>query len=326
MTHSKQLPRTRGWDTYWRGASGAGAYASGGVSHPRIVSFWDEVLTELPESVGEIRVLDIATGSGAIVERLVRRFGPERCKITCLDLSAAAVDSVRSRFPGTVGLVADANSIPLEDCVCDLVTSQFGVEYAGSAALGEAARLLAPGGSLILMLHIRPGMIFDECAAARAAVQRTRQSKFVPLAHSFFEAGFAAVRGADRAPYEQAGADLNPAVAEVESVLTEFGQQVAGGTIAKLYADVQTIHTRIQHYQPEEVLGWLRAMDTELADYEQRMASMCESAIDAQRFDQVRDHLEARGLSIISARPLMTDDAALPIAWVLRAVKPRQST
>lgn len=325
MNESNDSPPTRGWDTYWQGARDSGAYAADGVTHPAVATFWDLALAEVISSQRSIRILDIATGSGAVVERLTQRVSGGNCEITCVDFSAAAIESVRGRFPEVTGLVADANSIPLDDSTFDLVTSQFGIEYAGPAALSEATRLLAPGGTLILMMHVRPGVIYQECAAALDAIRRTRQSKFVPRALTFFEAGFAAVRGADRSSYDKAALELNPSIQELESILSEHGEHVAGETVVRLYADVQKIHSGIQHYEPDEVLGWLRAMDQELAEYERRMQSMCDSARDANGFAGICEHIRTQGLHVDRSEPLMIDAKALPIGWILRATRRDQA-
>ena len=313
-----------GWDTYWEGTRDAEAYASGGVSHPVVASFWDKALRNLLVTPEGGKILDIATGSGAVVERLVQQPGAENCEVTCVDISAAAIDVVRNRFPNVVGIVADARSIPLGSGQYDLVTSQFGIEYAGLAAFDEANRLLAPGGSLVLMMHIQPGVIFDECATALDAIGRTRKSNFVMYAKRFFEAGFAAVRGADRAPYDQAALQFNPAIQEIESVLSEHGEHVAGDTIARLYSDVQQIHSRIQYYEPKDVLGWLRTMDIELSEYEERMASMCDAAANNETFEKICENLRGQGLDIVAGEPLVTPDAELPIAWILHAFRSNQ--
>lgn len=310
-----------GWDTYWKGTRDAEAYASGGVSHPTITSFWDVALSEFHATRDNGKILDIATGSGAVVEQLSKRTESKNFEVTCVDISAAAIDVVCGRFPPVTGVVADANSIPLDSDQFDLVTSQFGIEYAGLAAIEEARRLLAPGGTLILMMHIQPGVIFSECKTALDAIRRTQRSGFVAQSLRFFEAGFAAVRGADRAPYDRAARELNPAIQEVESILAEYGQQVAGDTIAKLYGDVQQIHGRIQYYEPNDVFGWLQTMENELVEYEERMASMCGAASDEKDFLKICENLRQQGLDIVTAQPLAVKTDDLPVAWILHAIR-----
>ena len=170
-------------------------------------------------------------------------------------------------------------------------------------------------------MHIQPGVIFRECATALDAIRRTQKSGFVPLSLRFFEAGFAAVRGADRAPYDQAALQFNPAIQKIESVLSKHGEHVAGDTIARLYSDVQQIHSRLQYYEPNDVLAWLRTMDKELSEYAERMASMCDAAIDNKSFDKMCKNLRGQGFDIVTAEPLVATDDEFPIAWILRAIR-----
>jgi SAM-dependent methyltransferase len=236
-----------------------------------------------------VRLLYIATGSGAVIENLFQQAVDDQPDISCVDISEVAIDSVRRRYPSVVGIVADARSIPLESSRYDFVTSQFGIEYAGLDALDEAARLIAPGGSLAMLMHIRPGLIFDECSAALDAVRRTKKAEFVERTLRFFKAGFAAVRGADRASYEKAGSKLNPAIEAVEAILSEHGEHIAGGTIAKLYGA--------------------------------RMASMCDASVDERTFGEFGERLRNHGFTIIQGEPLLPAGDTLPIAWALRAVR-----
>lgn len=311
---------TDGWDTYWKGTKDADSFASGGARHPAITAFWDKTLGDYLARE-DLRVLDIATGSGAVVESLFRNAGGDPPDITCVDISAAAIESVCERYPSVTAVVADARTIPLDDADYNLITSQFGIEYAGHDALDEAARLLAPGGSLVVLMHIRPGIIFKECWASLDAVRRLQTSKFIELALEFLEAGFAAVRGGDRAPYEKAGLALNPALRRVERIMSDHGEDVAGGTIAKLYGDVERMHTRIQYYEPAEVIDWLRNMNVELDAYEARMDSMCRAASDKKTFRGLRKRLEDRGLTILQGKPLLPKRGSLPVAWILQAMR-----
>jgi SAM-dependent methyltransferase len=311
-----------GWDTFWEGTQDGDSYASGGARHPAVMAFWNRSLPSLLASSKQPRVLDIATGSGAVVESLFEHAGDPPPEITCVDISRSAIDAVRERFPTVAGVVADARAIPLASSSYDIVTSQFGVEYAGPHALDEAARLLAPGGELAMLVHIRPGLIFEECSESLRAVRRMQKAKFIELARAFFQAGFAAVRGADRAPYDTAGLALNGAIGKVESVLDDMGEAVAGGTIARLYDDIARIHGRLQRYDPDEVLGWLQGISGEFEAYAQRMASMCESAMDTKTFRQRVRRLEQQGLEILEARQLRPARGRKAVAWQLRAGRP----
>ncbi len=326
MKVSGEPTATRGWDTYWKGTYDTDSFSAGGARHPSIAEFWSETLQRLLlPATTPYRSLDVATGAGAVVDSLLRVAPGASVEVTCVDISESAVKGVSKRFPSVTGVVADARSIPLGDASFDLVTSQFGIEYAGTEALDECARLLAPEGHLVLMMHIRPGIVFNECRASLEAVRRLTRARLVERASRFFEAGFAAVRGADRNPYEKAGRELNPAIRETEAIMSELGQDVAGGTVAKLYADIERIHTRLQHYEPQEVLDWLTRMGAELDAYSQRMASMCDAAIDKKTFRKMRRQLEERGLTLVQAAPLVPPGSSLPVAWTIHATGAAES-
>lgn len=312
-------PVAQSWDTYWQGTGEVGAYSSGGVNHPVILAFWDEFFQTVKQDYVAPVLIDVASGNGAVIACALAAFGDQPVDITCLDVSDAAITNIRNRFPRVRGIVADARTIPLDSGGFDIVTSQFGVEYAGLEAVDEAARLVAAGGQLVLLLHTQAGSIHQECAANLDAILRLQESRFIPYSMQMLDAGFKACRGADRAPYEDAATQLAPALQALESIVMQYGEQVAGDTIARLYSDVDRIHRNIQSHEPVEVLDWLKRMDGEIDAYAGRMSSMCESAINHETFDQICAGFRGRGYTTTRAEPLVAPDQDLPLAWVLIA-------
>lgn len=324
--NSKSSQVANSWDTYWQGTGDVGAYSSGGVNHPLILAFWDDLFLHLKQQYQVAKIIDIASGNGAVLERAKAAFDHQQADITCLDVSEAAIKNIRERFPRVHGIVANARDIPLDSCGYDIAFSQFGVEYAGIEAISEVARLLSDGGQLALMIHTREGSIHQECAESLDAIARLQESRFIPYAIEMFDAGFKAVRGANRAPYDEAAKKLASAISSLEDIMRQYGQHVAGNTISRLYNDVGQIHERIQHYEPDEILNWLNQMDRELDAYAGRMSSMHESAIDQQTFEQVCENLREHGFSIVRAEPLRAPDQDLPLAWILVAKRITQQS
>lgn len=248
-------------------------------------------------------------------------FDGQLAGFTCLDISISAVAMVEQRFPGVHGIVSDARSIPLESASYDIVTSQFGIDYAGLEAIDEVARLVAPAGQLALLLHNRAGSIYSQCAASLEAVERMQRARFIPRAIAMFEHGFVACRGADRAGYDAAARQFMPAMRAMESIMTQLGAHVADGTIIQLYDYVNRIHGRMQHYDPPEVLSWLERLDSEMPAYAGRLASMCNVAIDARTFKQFCGSLERQGFTMLRSEALGDPDGDRPLAWALVAAK-----
>jgi ubiquinone/menaquinone biosynthesis C-methylase UbiE len=307
------------WDTYWHGTGDIGAYSSGGVNHPVFLTFWDQFFQNLKQTCTSPKIIDIASGNGAVVERALAAYGDEQPDFTCLDISQAAITNIRDRFPRVDGIVTDARSIPLDSGSFDVATSQFGVEYAGEEAINEVARLIAKGGQLAFLLHHQAGSIHRECEESLDAVVQLQNSGFVAHAIEMFSAGFEAVRGADRAPYEAAAKKLAPAIEALESIMKQYGQHVAGDTIARIYNDVGQFHQRIQHYEPAEVLTWLSGINGELDAYAGRMSSMAQAAIDSDTFEQIVAGLHSQQFTIEGAEPLRLPEHDLPLAWILIA-------
>ena len=307
------------WDQYWRGAGEAGALTAGGARHPALRTFWMEYFAAVRDDFPSPRLLDVASGSGAVIECALEAFAGAALDAWCLDSSPAAIQGLRERFPSVTGLRCDAGSIPSEAGRFDLITSQFGIEYAGLDAIRRLPDALTPDGRIVLLMHHEGGLIQAECAASLDAVKRVQSCRFIELARDMFAAGFAAVRGADRNPYDDAATKLAPAVQSLEELMSESGQDVAAGTVARLYHDVARIHSRLPNYDPDEVLGWLERMASELEAYGGRMASMLEAALDAPEFERLCQSLTERGCILDTAGPFKPSDHEEPLGWALVA-------
>ncbi len=207
--------------------------------------------------------------------------------------------------------------MPLDSSSFDLIVSQFGLEYAGFEAIDEVMRLLDHGGRLALLLHHQNGGIYRQCAASLDAIDSMLDARFIPLAIDMFQAGFRAYESDDIADYEAKMKDFVPALRTMESVMRRHGQDVADGTIIRLYKDVRTIHGKLRNYDPAEVIGWLKRLEDEVRAYAGRVASMCEAALDEDAFRAWCQRLEHHGLRPDRADAIFAGDRMVPLAWAL---------
>jgi len=121
------------------------------------------------------RVLDVAGGDGYWAAQAQRR----AAKAVCLDIARHKLLRGR-RMPEPPGLIeGDALRLPFRDGSFDVVMSVCAIEHFddGPAALAEMARVLAPGGRLVLSAdtlsrRARWPRLFDQ-HARRYHVQRT---------------------------------------------------------------------------------------------------------------------------------------------------------
>lgn len=102
------------------------------------------------------RVLDVACGTGDFVCALVR--ASPGSEVTGLDFSEEMLRIARRRMPGASFVQGDALALPFEAEAFDAVTVGFGLRNFVDIpkALSEMARVLKPGGSLVILEATRP--------------------------------------------------------------------------------------------------------------------------------------------------------------------------
>jgi demethylmenaquinone methyltransferase/2-methoxy-6-polyprenyl-1,4-benzoquinol methylase len=102
------------------------------------------------------RVLDIAGGTGDLSMALARRVGPQGC-VVHTDINAAMLGAGRDRLVdqglSLPTVLCDAEALPFRDASFDLATVAFGLRNMThkERALGEMARVLRPGGRLVVL-------------------------------------------------------------------------------------------------------------------------------------------------------------------------------
>src|SRR5262245_29177279 len=96
---------------------------------------------------GIVRVLDLGAGNGWMARRLA---GP--CRVTALDVDGGDTGLGSLRDARVTRVVSDLEALPLRAASFDAVIAAAALHYAVdlSAALAEAARVLRPGGLLIV--------------------------------------------------------------------------------------------------------------------------------------------------------------------------------
>lgn len=112
---------------------------------------WEAVSRSMIELLELGSVLDVGSGDGVLAELL----SPKARRFTCLDLSAAVIEAARRRLvdrPNVGFEVGDMHALPWPDDVFDQVFMLHALSYSSrpATALGEAARVLRPGGRLVV--------------------------------------------------------------------------------------------------------------------------------------------------------------------------------
>ncbi len=109
---------------------------------------WRRFLVSRVEAGPGDRVLDVATGTGAVAQELLRQKG---CAVVGVDQSPEMLSVAREHLPAEVELVeASAESLPFEDDSFDGLTFTYLLRYMDDpgATLRELARVVRPGRSI----------------------------------------------------------------------------------------------------------------------------------------------------------------------------------
>lgn len=313
----------KSWEHFWGGSPSGGAYACDGRSHPALDQAWLLFFSlALQGRAGPLKSLDLAAGSGMLIGYLLQAGTGAAVEMHCLDSSPAAIASIKLRFPAVVGHVADARQTGLADGAYDIVTSQFGIEYAGAGALGEAMRLVRPGGHLGLVMHCKDGRIETDGRHTRDAVARVLQAGLMQNAILYFAAAFVhQARGQGLAQLERAAAALQLSMDTSLQVVHQYGAGIANHAIARLLDDIGIMAGDVRGYDEGATMQWLEGMHGQMRALHGRMAALCEAAADGAAFAQLQAAVGAAGFEIVRAGLLDGSGGSGALAWCLHARK-----
>lgn len=297
------------WSDYWAtdGASGEVFVNARGEKHPHLAEYWENTFRGL-EKGG--RVIDLASGAGSIFAQLRAGHGLD---LHAADISLQALQALGSRIPGTNTVACAANSLPYRDYAFDLVVSQFGIEYAGLEAFGEAARLVSRGGSLIALCHIREGYIESNNRAQLSEAQLAVDMAFIDKAIALTEAAFSTDRGAE----VRAKDEFIPA----ERQLAAAVNRLKVGIHAHLYLGFRKLFEERHCYAASDITNWLCEMRDDLDRNIGRLTRICEVALSADDMGRVSEILKAQGLRDVSCGAFKTPGNEIPVAWELIATR-----
>jgi ubiquinone/menaquinone biosynthesis C-methylase UbiE len=191
---------------------------------------------------GPLSIVDVACGTGIVTVRLTR---PGRSVIG-VDSSAGMAAVAAGRLPGRIAL-GDATRLPLATGSADAVTMVWLLHLlsraASAAALGEAARVLRPGGLLITTVNKNDATYPDRDDAAVAVQVVRAEAKNVQSDDADRVAGIVTGHGmvpVARATFAGLGQGLSPRKwrERLRSGLVPWTLAAAQDRMNTLYADL----------------------------------------------------------------------------------------
>lgn len=304
---------TREWTSFWDHLDASDDVCTGAAA--LMQSRWEAELTPLLSKGGDIALADLACGSGVVgrTARAIAEASGARLSLSFVDVASAALDKVRE-LTGDHGdrfIEADLLGLPLEASSQDIAVSQFGLEYAGAEAFSSAARLVRPGGHLIVMSHVQRGDIWQECASDRHVLDAVLDAGvFEQVTHLLDETDAERRHAGERT--------LAHALASVHAQID--GRSGSGFSyVTQLLPDLVTLYMRRSAYDRAQISSWLDAQSERVTSFRDRMLSMMGAALSEADVQAVLARLTEAGLSNESCKleTGLSDDRQ--IAWLIKA-------
>lgn len=267
--------RPQDWDVYWQGRSEEGSPHRECIDQSGVLkNLWQEFFASTLKDRSSPVVLDLACGAGAVFENISDR--EKKTTLIGADYSHAAISAALVSNKMDQGVVCSLDALPFADRAIDVLTSQYGVEYAGVSAIEELPRHVRSGGMICLICHSRDSEIFRECSENADAATDLMKLDIINAAVFAFEATDA--RGTD-AQRQLANKRLTDAVRSLEQVIAKYDKAVAGGMLSQLYAGLQQMFSRRTAFDTGDAIAWCQRFNAETQSYIERMTAMTRSAL-----------------------------------------------
>ena len=189
----------------------------------------------------------------------------------------------------------------------DLLTSQFGIEYAGISSIEAALDCVASSGYFIFVMHIADGSIFDECGKNLAAVDDFSNSGFVEAARALLSALWSQ---APKPEQQVLLSQFQSALAVVEPQLMVLPDGQGRDTALQTYNAIADMVEAPDSYDEVSIGNWFQQTEAELQSYCVRMQQMRNVALTKETFSSLIATANRKGFHI-SKQGVVRDDRSV---------------
>ncbi|WP_395342133.1 class I SAM-dependent methyltransferase [Ningiella sp. W23] len=278
-----------------------------GRKHEKLKAFWQSKFSSID---GESQVLDVASGAGAVFRCLD---STSSLNLHALDISADALDKLKSDFPNCTTYPMALDSAKFEEKRFDLIVSQFGIEYLGFDGFLEAAKLMSDGGQCVFLSHYESGAIDIITQQSLHGLQQLQKNEFLAKAKRVAQAFI----GDERRQVEAAVADFM----NVEPLISQSSASMPESHHAHVYNGVKQLLSNFNQYENQHILDWLSTASNQVSENLMRLQSMHNAALSQSDIDELNAQLSSFGVKIELVSPFYLREGDLPVAWEIHAQK-----
>lgn len=308
------------WSRYWQHGTLTtfrGRFA--GNYEGRIRDHWHSLLADVPK---DGRVVDLATGNGAIALLAAQYSHRQQRNLDVVGVDSADVDPARTfagkayarhlrriRFLAKTPLAATT----LPDASIDLATSQFGFEYAEpEPAVRELHRLLKPTRSTFAaLIHHADSALLRQAKAGLEQVLACEKSGLHPAVRDLHQRLEQLRNRGKDAREDDRAKQLRATVNDCLVALRSAGARYADPAQIVFYVENTMATFNVAKAAPnaemttEQKLAALRHIAAETTAYRQRMRDMVSSALNDDAIEALASRLQRCGFRIVENQPFV---------------------
>ncbi len=314
------------WDKYWR----SGSLTSLGSEYSQnyqgaYLAHWHSIFDALPAGA---RVLDIATGNGAIPLLFLQAMAQQHKALELLatDLSSVVNKAAIQGLVTNPALPWDSLSVfsgvnntelPFDNAEIDVITSQYGFEYSPrKPTLDEICRVLKPAGKVYLVCHSTDSTIIQTNKSELRCLQQLLAPKgalavFTELVKVLGPITSNKDIQQHKQPQrlERLRNQLNSAMA---SLADEFAQTFMDTGLVDLVG--QLLQQRLS-LAVKEKLRLVAQFRQELEQHKARLADLIQASMSQEDVNETVDYFASKGIITQRCEPLKEHDRVL--GWAL---------
>lgn len=323
------------WTQFWRRNSITTFARQFNQNYDReFVEFWNARFGTLRSGA---TIVDLGTGNGAICF-LAHQYAVEHdrdYKIVGLDLADIHPREVLDKHADLLAAFATVefrSRVAIEETALDaqsvdLLTSQYGFEYADTArSIKEAHRILAPGATIALVLHHEDSEVVklasDGIAQAHYCLRKEElDKKVIVLLRAMGDVVTLEERRAlqSNRKTERLRQKLNAAVARINTRAQRH--QDPEGFIGVIVPNLLNVFMQYKDSKLDEKLRYVARVQAEFRAFEQRMADLRAAALSCEDFASLVQEFASSGFEIRETGELRYGANADLMGWTLIAEK-----
>lgn len=288
--HSYESTAPEDWERFWAGSGATQDLAA--IQLPALESLWATLLAGLSFEEPNLIAVELASGSGSVSKYLMKHPLLESATKVALDASLSAL--MKTQFD-ECPVAGSLDHLPFADCSIQLLTSQFGVEYAGLASIESAIECVAPNGYFVFVMHIKDGAISAECGSNLMAIERFLETGFIEAAKTLLDSLWGNTPEGEQ--WENVKR-FKRAVSATEAILLQLPDGQGRDTSLQTYNAIADIVEEPRSFDPGVMGKWFLEAESELLSYCSRMRQMRSVALSRQGFSALVDKAIAKGFHI----------------------------